>query len=126
MNLDVMTPTTGFAENEIVKIITDDEKGGFCILPRHIDYVAAIVPGILTCENVSGTVSYFAVDEGILVKKGDNVRVSVKNAFKGTDLKDLSEIVKTRYEALEKEEVKTREILSKLEGDITKILMGSK
>jgi len=57
-----------------------------------------------------------AVDEGILVKTGADVLVSVRNAIGGTDLDKLREAVKREFLNLDEQEKSVRSVLAKLES----------
>ena len=122
MKLNVLTPKDSFFEQDVLKIIAEGEKGYFCLLPNHVDYISTLKPGILSFEVVENKPIFMAVDEGVLVKKGEDVTLSVRNAFKGTILTGLKKFVEDEYENLDKEEKRSREILAKLEGDITKLI----
>ena len=50
MKLKVWVPTEVFCDEEVTKIKAEAENGWFCILPRHIDFVTSLVPGILSFE----------------------------------------------------------------------------
>jgi F-type H+-transporting ATPase subunit epsilon len=54
MNLKVLLPTEILIEREVTKIVAEAENGFFCILPRHVDFAAALVPGILAFTTLSG------------------------------------------------------------------------
>jgi len=75
-----------------------------------------LVPGILTFETVAEGEVYLAVDEGILVKAGREVLVSVRNAIAGTDLSKLREAVEQQFMNLDEQEQKVRSALAKLES----------
>ncbi|HBE49542.1 MAG TPA: F0F1 ATP synthase subunit epsilon, partial [Cyanobacteria bacterium UBA11369] len=47
MKLKVLLPTKILLEEEVSKITAEAANGSFCLLPRHIDFVTALVPGIL-------------------------------------------------------------------------------
>ena len=64
----------------------------------------------------SGKVHYFAVDEGILVKAGSQVLVSVRNAFGGTDLGKLHESVEKEFLKLDESEREVRSTMAKIES----------
>jgi F-type H+-transporting ATPase subunit epsilon len=126
MNLNIQTPAESFIFLNVIKIIAEGEKGYFCLLPHHIDFVASIKAGILRFDEPDVEPAYFAVDEGILVKKGDEVYVSVRNAFTGTNLTSLRELVEESYENIEEDEKKTRSIIAKLESDMTRLIFETK
>jgi F-type H+-transporting ATPase subunit epsilon len=81
-----------------------------------LDCVAALVPGIFTYETKEGGTVYVAVDEGVLVKAGGDVLVSVRHAIGGTDLSKLHEAVKHEFLNLDERERSVRTAVSKLES----------
>ena len=84
--------------------------------------MAALAPGILTYETESdGEVFvevFVAVDEGVLVKTGPDVLVSVRRALGGTDLGHLREAVEKEFLTLDEHEQSVRSVLAKMEGDL--------
>jgi len=86
------------------------------ILPRRLDCVAALVPGILLFEDGYGGETYVAVDEGVLVKKGSQVLVSVRNAIGGDDLGLLREAIDREFRNLDDEARSVRQVLAKMES----------
>jgi len=98
MDLKILLPYRIFAEiKNVSNIVAETSKGFFGILPQRLDCVAAIVPSIFTYETDSKNKHYLAIDEGILVKAGSQVLVSVRNAFGGTDLAKLHESVEKEF-----------------------------
>ena len=59
-----------------------------------------------------------AVDEGVLVKTGSDVLVSVRNAIAGTNLGQLREAVQREFLHLDEQEKNVRSVLAKMEGDL--------
>jgi hypothetical protein len=47
MKLTILLPGEVFLEAEAAKVIAEAGNGSFCLLPRHVDFVAALVPGLL-------------------------------------------------------------------------------
>ncbi len=78
----------------------------------------ALVPGILTYETHKDGTVYIAVDEGMLVKAGPDVLVSVRHAVAGTGLSQLQEAVKRDFLNLDEQERNVRLAVAKLEGGI--------
>lgn len=117
MNLKVLLPFRIFAEKTgVTRIIAETREGSFGILPRRLDCVAALAPGILIYENeIEGEV-YLAVDEGVLIKTGLDVLVSVRNAFAGTDLGKLRDSVEREFLNLDEREQSVRSALAKMES----------
>jgi len=119
MNLKIVLPMKIFLEVEANKVTAEAQDGSFCLLPRHIDLVAAIVPGIFSFES-GGKEEFLAVDEGVLVKRGPDVIVSTRKAIGGRDLGDLKDIVEKEFRVLDEQERKTRSILARLEADFAR------
>jgi F-type H+-transporting ATPase subunit epsilon len=110
-------------EQEVVRIRAKAENGWFGLLPRHIDYVTALAPGVLTFQAAGKPEEYLAIDYGILVKCGREVKVSTRNAVRGTSLEELKEQVKTRFLAREEVEAKARSWEVKLETELVRRLL---
>ena len=47
MKLKVLLPTEIFINEEVEKVVAEADNGYFCLLPRHVDFVSALVPGLL-------------------------------------------------------------------------------
>lgn len=125
MNLRIFLPTKILLDQEVTRIVAEAEDGSFGILPKHIDFVAALAPGILSFEGRDGEV-FLAIDEGILVKCASSVMVSTRKAVLGKSLGELKETVEHEFRSLNDQEKKTRSILAKLEADFTKRFMKMK
>ena len=98
MNLKVLLPFQIFAEKTgVSRIVAETREGSFGLLPHRLDCVAALAPGILIYETEAEGEVYVAVDEGVLVKTGSDVLVSVRNAIGGTDLGQLREAVEREF-----------------------------
>jgi F-type H+-transporting ATPase subunit epsilon len=116
MNLRIFLPTEIFAQKtDVLRIIAETHEGSFGLLPHRLDCVAALVPGILTYETREEGTVYLAVDEGVLVKAGEEVRVSVRHAIGGTDLSQLHDAVKREFLMLNEEERSVHAAITKME-----------
>jgi len=117
MNLKVLLPFKVFFERTgVSRIVAESHGGAFGLLPRRLDCVAALAPGILVLETEAEGEVCIAVDEGILVKTGTNVLVSVRNAIGGTDLGQLRAAVEEEFLNLDEQEKSVRSVLAKLES----------
>jgi F-type H+-transporting ATPase subunit epsilon len=116
MNLRVLLPTEVLIEEEAAKVIAEAPNGFFCLLPKHVDFVAALVPGILSFESTGGREEFLAVDEGILIKCGGEVFVSTRNAMRGPDLGQLKRAVVEKFEALDEREKTARSAMARIEA----------
>jgi F-type H+-transporting ATPase subunit epsilon len=117
MNLKILLPFKIFAEKtSVLRIVAGTREGSFGLLPHRLDCVAALAPGILVFETKAEGEVCMAVDEGILVKTGADVLVSVRNAIGGTDLDKLREAVRREFLNLDEQEKSVRSVLAKLES----------
>ena len=66
---------------------------------------------------------YVAVDEGVLVKTGLDVLVSVRHAIGGTDLGQLREAVEREFLHLNEREQSVRSVMAKMESGFIRRLL---
>jgi F-type H+-transporting ATPase subunit epsilon len=117
MHLKVLLPFQIFAETDgVSRLVAETHDGSFGLLPHRLDCVAALAPGILVYETESGVEVFVAVDEGVLVKTGTDVLVSVRRALGGTDLAKLREAVEREFLTLDDREQSVRDSMAKLES----------
>jgi F-type H+-transporting ATPase subunit epsilon len=116
MNLKILLPFRIFAETSgVSRIVAETSEGSVGLLPRRLDCVAALVPGILIYENETEGEVFVAVDEGVLIKTGPDVLVSVRNAIGGTDLGLLHTAVEREFLNLTEREQSVRSVMAKME-----------
>jgi F-type H+-transporting ATPase subunit epsilon len=82
------------------------------------------VPGILIFQQQKRSESYVAVDEGVLVKTGYRITVSVRRAIVGDDLGKLRDDVTKQYVTLDADEQKRRKEMQKLESGLLEHIAG--
>ena len=116
MRLKILLPFKVFGDvSEVLRIVADTRQGSFGLLPKRLDCVAALSPGILTYETEVDGVVYVAIDEGILVKTGPQVQVSVRRAVSGANLAELRSVVEQEFLVLDEREQSVRSVMAKLE-----------
>ena len=116
MHLKVLLPFQVYAnKTEVTRIVAETREGSFGLLPHRLDCVAALVPGILIYQTGSGSEVLVAVDEGVLIKTGAEVLVSVRRAIGGTDLGQLHAAVEKEFLTLDENEQSVRLAVAKLE-----------
>ena len=123
MKLTVWLPSEVLLEEEVVRIQAQAENGWFGILPKHVDTVTSLVPSVLVFQKPGQAEEYLAVDHGILVKCGPDVRVSTRNAVRGTSLEELKGQVERQFREREELEKKARAFEAKLETDLVRRLL---
>lgn len=119
MSVRLIVPAGILLREKAVKITAEAANGSFCLLPRHVDFVASLVPGILAIAPVDREELFVAVDEGVLVKHGRDVRVSTWNAIQG-ELGELRDAVRARSAQLGEREQQARRALDRLEASLVR------
>lgn len=120
MQLKVQIPGEIFIDEPVQKIIAEAQNGYFCLEPRHIDFVAALVPGLITYLTENGSERLLASDEGILVKCGNEVLISTFSAVLGEKLETLQETVTNYLKNKTEEEGLARAATARLEAGIVR------
>jgi F-type H+-transporting ATPase subunit epsilon len=123
MNLKIAVPKRVLVDEEAQKVAAEAANGSFVILPRHIDFVTVLVPGILSYVSGDGRESFMAVDEAILVKCGDQVSVSAMDAVKSESLETLHRTLQEQFLARDERERKSRTVLTRLETTVARRFM---
>ncbi len=117
MHLKILLPFRVFADvQNVSRVVIETSAGSYGLLPQRLDCVAALVPGIFEYETENDGIKYLAVDDGVMVKAGAEVLVSVRNAVGGVDLGKLSELVKHEFQQQDEAESNVRSVTLKLES----------
>ncbi len=120
MRLKVLLPEKVLLDEETVKVNAEGDNGSFVLLPKHVDFVSALVPGLLSYTSPEGEEAFLATDQGILVKCGNEVLVSTRLAVLGPELGKLQAIVEERFKVVDEKERNTRSALARLEADLAR------
>jgi F-type H+-transporting ATPase subunit epsilon len=117
MQLKILVPFQVFLRpTEVAAVVAETRSGAFGLLPQRLDCVAALVPGILSYRRPKSDAVFVAVDDGVLVKCGAEVLVSVRRAIAGSSLADLHAAVKREFVDLDAKEQEVRTAVAKMEG----------
>lgn len=116
MTLKVLLPFEVFAQEQgVTRIVFETPQGAFGLLPQRLDCVAALAPGILIFETAADGEVFLALDEGVLVKAGLSVLISVRRALRGDDLSRLRDAVEQEFLTLDANEEVLRTAMARLE-----------
>ncbi|MDD3721133.1 MAG: F0F1 ATP synthase subunit epsilon [Lutibacter sp.] len=116
MHLKILLPYKVFVDIKSVKrIVVETTAGSYGILPRRLDCSAALLPGILEYETENDGVKYIALDDGIIIKAGSEVLISVRNAMGDAPLGKLRAVVEQEMMQLDELEINARSVMAKLE-----------
>ena len=116
MELKILLPFRVFAEKTGVSRIVVETHEGYGLLPHRLDCVTGLAAGILVYQAGTAPESYVAVDEGVMIKTGSNVLVSVRRAMEGKDLGRLRATVEREFLTLTEDDRNLRTVLTKLEA----------
>jgi F-type H+-transporting ATPase subunit epsilon len=117
LKLKILLPAEVFLKEEIEQLTAEAENGFFSILPRHVDFVTALVPSIFSYITSQGEERFIALDEGILVKQGEQVYISAARAVPGENLEELQDTVENEMKQLDESDRKARSVMARLEAD---------
>ena len=123
MKFTVWLPCDVFLDEEAAEIRAEAEDGWFCLLPRHVDFVTSLVPGILSFDSPGKGTEYVAIDHGILVKCGPEVTLSTRSAVRSVNLAELKQTVEQQFRILDEKEQASHELEARLEADLVKGLL---
>ena len=122
IELKIYLPAGIFFEEKVAKVKGESPAGRFCLLPRHIDYVTALVSGIFSYIDLDGREFFLALDNGILVKKGHEVLIAARRGVAG-ELGMLNQEVEKMLEARNEREKLNKSAVAKLEAGFLRRFM---
>ncbi|MFA3790142.1 F0F1 ATP synthase subunit epsilon [Aliiglaciecola sp. SL4] len=121
MLVKILLPNQIFLELKGVNsVVVETPEGSFGVLPNRLDCVTPVVPGILTYQLAANEHSYIAIDEGILIKTGKQLLISVRRAIVGGSLQKLHKTVEQEFLKADQEQLELRSVLAKLETTFLK------
>lgn len=122
MSAKVVLPSGVLLDQEATKVLAEAPYGSFGLLPNHIDLVTTLVPGILVLTAPDGSETFLAVDEGVLVKRGQEVLISTRGAAVGR-LGELRQAVHNQFRDRSVQELRARAALERLEAGMMRELL---
>lgn len=123
MRLRILLPTRVLVDEAVVNVTAEGVHGNFGIRPRHVDFLVALVPGLLAFERPDGNERFVAVNGGLLVKHGADVLVPTRRAVVGDDLDELKDVVAHDFLEEDERERQARSAMARLEADFVRRLM---
>ncbi|MEL6778042.1 MAG: F0F1 ATP synthase subunit epsilon [Cyanobacteria bacterium J06597_16] len=124
MHLTVTLPHHVLVDAVVTRLVAEGTHGSFCLLPKHIDCLSILEPGIFIYETADEqekvTENYLAMGQGLLVKQGVSVSVSVWEAIAGDNLAQLHQAVETQFRQLDEQARLTQTALARLEAGLSR------
>jgi len=125
MHLKVLLPFEVFTDKtDVARLVVETHAGSMGILPHRLDCVAALAAGILSYQIPGQAEVFLAVDEGVMVKTGPDVLVSVRRAIQGTDLSQLRATIEKEFLTLNAQEKDVRSVMTKLETGLLRRMVA--
>jgi F-type H+-transporting ATPase subunit epsilon len=126
MILELSVPTAQLLEVPVTQVVAEGLAGSFCLLPRHLDTVAVLVPGLLTFrrkgELPGSPEGVAAIDHGLLTKVGGRVTVICQRAQVAADAAGALAALRARELERSERERRARAVLARLEADVVRQL----
>jgi F-type H+-transporting ATPase subunit epsilon len=116
LRLEIATPTGVTTVEDVCHLGIETPTGAYGVLQHRLDFVAPLVPGVLSYRIERGAEHFVAIDEGVVVKCGNTVQVAVRRAIGDVPLTELRETVKREFLALDEQERRFREALALVES----------
>ena len=124
MHFKLLLPWRVLVDEPVLQVTAEAADGALSIRPRHVDYAALLVPGILSFRRAPSAEEQFAaVDRGILVKRGAELLVSARDAVLGDELAALEETVRTTFAERAGRENQLQATLARLNSDFIRRLV---
>jgi F-type H+-transporting ATPase subunit epsilon len=121
MHLKILLPYRTFVDKtDVARIVFETQGGSFGLLPHRRDCVAAIAPGLFTYQTAGDHEVIVAVDQGVMVKTGGDVLVSVRRAIAGTDIGQLQQAIEAEFLTLTDMQQSAQKVFAKLESGFLK------
>jgi F-type H+-transporting ATPase subunit epsilon len=124
MQLKILLPYGVFASVEdVTRIVAMTPAGSFGFLPHRLDCATVLSPGLLSYSTAASGETHLAVDSGVLVKTGTEVRVCVRHAIAGANLGGLRQAVEQEFLNLSDREKSIRTTLAQMESGLIRAFM---
>ena len=124
MRLLLSVPTGVLVDEAVTKVSAESDRGSFTMLPRHADGAVLLVPGLLSYVTAAGEEVFVAVDEGVMVKAGPEVRAACRRAVVAGALERAEAALAERLRSQDEHEKRAKAALLRLEAEVLRRLGG--
>ena len=120
MLLTVLTPLGVVLKTKALKVTMETLNGYYTLLPKHVDFISALGPNIVQYYDENSNEKYVACHNGIVVKKGSSVTISVQDAILGDKLDELEVSLAKAYKQNEEKRKELNTAMARLELGIVR------
>lgn len=131
MRLRILLPSRVLLDREVEKVTAEAANGSFGMLPRHVDFVTSLEAGLVgfvpaeeSADDAEQEI-FVGVDQGILVKHGSRVQVSVRDATRPGRLGEVRRAAEERFAAMDEHLRKVRSSISRIEASFVRRFMDT-
>lgn len=118
----IQLPNAVLYSGEASKLYAESDSGAFGLWPNHADLVCSLTPSVLIITDLQQQERYFGLDQGLLVKHGNQVQIAVRRGLQGNNLAELATQVQQAFVQADEDERVARSALAKLELGMVKQL----
>ncbi len=118
MRIKIITPAEIKVDAPARWVRADAPDGSFALLPRHIDFVTRLVPGLITFERTDGAIRYAGSGAATLVKRGPDVMISAHDVVLGDTPDEVQQQLARALRTIDEIERQERALLARLEADM--------
>ena len=115
MKLTIFTPTGIILQCKIKKITLETLGGYYTLLPQHVDFVSAMEENIVSYVTENNEIKYAACQNGIVVKKVENVTITVHHAVLGNSLDEIEEVINIDFKKSNEQRKELNTAMARLE-----------
>lgn len=126
MHLKVFSPVGTALDLPIRKVDYEGVDGYRTFMPKHIDFVDALKPSVISYETEDNKTHYIACNKGVIVKKGLDVSISTKLAILDDSLEKLQKTIEIDFKEMEQERKEVNTTMARLEIGLVKGLQSLK
>jgi F-type H+-transporting ATPase subunit epsilon len=120
MHLRVSLPFRLAVDEDVSTVSGEGEAGSFTLLPGHVDFASTLVPGLLWYADRRGEEVFLAIERGLLVKVGPEVRVATARAVRGERLEDVRRSLDEAIAQRDEQEQQAIRALEKMRADFVR------
>ncbi len=119
IQLHISTPERTLVQAQVEAVSAYGLEGHFTLLARHRDWISLLQPGLCHAR-APDQHWWLALDHGLLLKCGPQVRIRVRQAYQDSDPQALQAHIEQSIRQVDTLERQTRSTLARLEAGLVR------
>lgn len=115
IDLKIYSPIEMLMDEEVNQLTFEGKEGYLTILPNHIDYVSSFDTNVMSYIDTKNNKKFVALNNGILVKYSNKVRLTAYKIIFGDSIKELKEKINAMVKSEDNVEKEINKNLKQLE-----------